>query len=67
MLRQGDEVVGFTVLGTPGHLALWRESDRVLIGGDVFLNLPRLGPLAELRPALSLSGARDPAKLRAVL
>ena len=38
-LRDGDEVAGFTVLETPGHtlghIALWRESDRVLIAGDV--------------------------------
>jgi glyoxylase-like metal-dependent hydrolase (beta-lactamase superfamily II) len=47
-LREGDDVAGFVVLETPGHtpghLALWRASDRVLIGGDVFFNLPRLGP-----------------------
>ncbi|HEX6461539.1 MAG TPA: MBL fold metallo-hydrolase [Thermoleophilaceae bacterium] len=38
-LREGDEVAGFRVLDTPGHseghIALWRESDRVLLGGDV--------------------------------
>jgi glyoxylase-like metal-dependent hydrolase (beta-lactamase superfamily II) len=42
-LREGDEVGGFTVLDTPGHtpghLAFWREPDRVLICGDVFLNM----------------------------
>jgi glyoxylase-like metal-dependent hydrolase (beta-lactamase superfamily II) len=46
-LREGDEVAGFTVLDapghSPGHIALWREADRVLIAGDVFFNLPRLG------------------------
>lgn len=39
VLREGDEVAGFTVLETPGHSAghvvFWRESDRVLIAGDV--------------------------------
>jgi glyoxylase-like metal-dependent hydrolase (beta-lactamase superfamily II) len=39
VLREGDEVGGFTVLDTPGHSAghvsYWRESDRVLIAGDV--------------------------------
>jgi len=39
VLREGDEVAGFTVLDTPGHSAghvvFWRESDRVLIAGDV--------------------------------
>jgi hydroxyacylglutathione hydrolase len=47
-LREGDEVAGFTVLDvpghSPGHIALWREADRTLICGDVFFNLPRLGP-----------------------
>ncbi|HEX2086346.1 MAG TPA: MBL fold metallo-hydrolase [Solirubrobacteraceae bacterium] len=42
-LREGDEVAGFRVLDvpghSPGHVALWREGDRVLIGGDVFFNL----------------------------
>jgi len=47
-LREGDEVAGFQVLDTPGHspghIALWREEDATLIAGDVFFNLPRLGP-----------------------
>ena len=38
-LREGDEVAGFTVLQTPGHtaghVAFWRQSDGVLIAGDV--------------------------------
>jgi glyoxylase-like metal-dependent hydrolase (beta-lactamase superfamily II) len=38
-LVEGDEVAGFTVLECPGHsrghVAYWRESDRVLILGDV--------------------------------
>ena len=49
LLKEGDEVAGFTVLDvpghTPGHIALWRESDRVLICGDVFFNLRRLSSL----------------------
>lgn len=43
VLREGDEVAGFTVLDTPGHscghIALWRESDRTLIAGDVINNM----------------------------
>ena len=39
-LVEGDEVAGFRVLDTPGHsaghVAFWRESDGVLIAGDVF-------------------------------
>jgi hydroxyacylglutathione hydrolase len=42
-LREGDEVGGFTVIETPGdspgHLSYWRSADRVLIVGDVLLNL----------------------------
>jgi hydroxyacylglutathione hydrolase len=38
-LKEGDEVAGFAVLEVPGHsrghVAYWRESDRVLILGDV--------------------------------
>ena len=58
-LREGDDVgAGFTVLDapghSPGHVALWRERDRVLVAGDVFFNLD----LRTLRP-----GLRPPAKL----
>jgi hydroxyacylglutathione hydrolase len=42
-LEEGDVVAGFQVLDTPGHSAghvsYWRESDRVLILGDVLFNL----------------------------
>jgi hydroxyacylglutathione hydrolase len=38
-LREGEQIAGFTVLDTPGHspghISLWRESDRTLICGDV--------------------------------
>jgi glyoxylase-like metal-dependent hydrolase (beta-lactamase superfamily II) len=60
-LVEGDTVAGFTVLETPGHsrghVAFWRESDRVLILGDVLNNMdlrrstPRLKePLAMFTP-----------------
>jgi glyoxylase-like metal-dependent hydrolase (beta-lactamase superfamily II) len=43
VLREGDEVAGFTVLDVPGHsaghVAYWRESDRALILGDVLNNM----------------------------
>ena len=42
-LAEGDEVGGFRVLDvpghSPGHVAYWRESDRVLILGDVLTNM----------------------------
>lgn len=42
-LKEGDELTeGFVVVETPGHspghISFWRESDRVLIAGDVFVN-----------------------------
>ena len=66
-LREGDEVAGFEVLEVPGHsaghVAYWREGDRVLILGDVLNNVdPRTGrkglrePLAVFTP--------DPARNR---
>ena len=58
-LREGDDIGhGFTVLETPGHsaghVAFWRERDRVLIAGDVLFNLH----LSTLRP-----GLREPPKV----
>jgi len=51
-LQEGDQVGGFQVLETPGHtighLAYWRESDRVLIAGDVLFNFQFLGGLPGL-------------------
>jgi glyoxylase-like metal-dependent hydrolase (beta-lactamase superfamily II) len=42
-LREGDDVAGFEVIDVPGHsaghVAFWREDDRVLILGDVLNNL----------------------------
>jgi hydroxyacylglutathione hydrolase len=42
-LADSDEVAGFRVIDvpghTPGHVTYWRESDRVLILGDVLNNL----------------------------
>ena len=52
VLREGDEVAGFTVLDTPGHsaghISLWRESDRTLICGDVFTNMDTITGLPGL-------------------
>ncbi len=42
-LTQGDRVAGFSVLDVPGHapghLAFWRQEDRVLVLGDVVFGL----------------------------
>ena len=63
ILSEGDEVAGFEVLDTPGHSAghvsYWRESDRVLVLGDVLNNMdvitgrsrpPRAEALPHARP-----------------
>jgi hydroxyacylglutathione hydrolase len=65
-LGEGDEVAGFTVLDvpghSPGHVAYWRESDRVLIAGDVmwgFNPFTLRGAIREPYPALSPDAARN--------
>lgn len=52
-LRNGDQVGSFTVIESPGHTAghvcFWRESDRVLILGDVIANMNIYTGLRTLR------------------
>ena len=67
-LAEGDEVAGFRVLFTPGHsaghISLWRESDGVLILGDVLNNQhPLLGFPRGLRLPLDVF-TPDPAENR---
>jgi hydroxyacylglutathione hydrolase len=74
-LREGDAVgAGFSVLDvpghSPGHIALWREADRTLIVGDVFFNLPRLGPpprFLTVDPDANRASMRRLAELRPAL
>lgn len=74
-LREGDTVgAGFSVLDvpghSPGHIALWREADRTLIVGDVFFNLPRLGPpprVLTVDPDANRASMRRLAELRPAL
>jgi glyoxylase-like metal-dependent hydrolase (beta-lactamase superfamily II) len=51
-LHEGDRVAGFEVLDVPGHsaghVAFWRESDGVLILGDVLANIDQLTGLPGL-------------------
>jgi hydroxyacylglutathione hydrolase len=66
-LSDGDEVAGFKVIDTPGHspghIAFWRESDRVLIIGDVLNNMDVVTGLPGLRePKKALTP--DPAQNR---
>jgi hydroxyacylglutathione hydrolase len=76
-LVEGDEVAGFTVLESPGHsrgqVAYWRESDRVLILGDVLNNMNVLTGIPGLHeppevftpdPARNRASARRLAELR---
>ena len=53
-LAEGDEVGGFQVLDTPGHspghIAFWRESDRVLVLGDVVFGMNPFTGIPGLRP-----------------
>jgi hydroxyacylglutathione hydrolase len=65
-LREGDEVAGFRVIHVPGHsaghLAFWRESDRVLILGDVLTNMDVMTGVRGLRepkPFLTPDPARN--------
>jgi glyoxylase-like metal-dependent hydrolase (beta-lactamase superfamily II) len=67
-LRDGDEVGGFRVIDAPGHskghVVFWRESDRVLIVGDVLCNMDTYTG----RPGLQLPKDRltpDPERNRA--
>jgi glyoxylase-like metal-dependent hydrolase (beta-lactamase superfamily II) len=67
-LHEGDEIgPGFTVLDvpghSPGHVAYWRERDRLLIGGDVFFNLNLLTTVPGLREPPGLF-TPDPARNR---
>ena len=66
-LREGDEVAGFAVLEvpghSPGHLAFWRESDRVLILGDVLTNMDTITLLPGLHEPKTF-WTPDPARNR---
>jgi hydroxyacylglutathione hydrolase len=67
-LQEGDEVAGFAVLEvpghSPGHLAFWRASDRVLICGDVLTNMDTLTLLPGLHEPKGF-WTPDPARNRA--
>jgi glyoxylase-like metal-dependent hydrolase (beta-lactamase superfamily II) len=66
-LKEGDQVAGFAVIDVPGHsaghVAFWRESDGVLVVGDVLNNMniwTGLPGLHEPKPYLT----PDPAENR---
>jgi hydroxyacylglutathione hydrolase len=80
-LAEGDPVgPGFVVLDSPGHspghISLWRESDRTLVCGDVFVNMnlittaPGLGEppkLFTIDPPRNRDSARRLAELEPAL
>ncbi len=79
-LREGDEVAGFEVLDTPGHsaghISLWRESDRVLVLGDVLNSMDVITAIPGLRepkiyftpdPAVNRASARRLGELEPAL
>jgi hydroxyacylglutathione hydrolase len=66
-LREGDELAGFEVLDVPGHsaghVAFWRESDRVMILGDVLTNVDTVTGVPGLHEPKSFF-TPDPARNR---
>jgi hydroxyacylglutathione hydrolase len=66
-LSEGDEVAGFTVLETPGHtpghVSYWREHDRVLIVGDVLVNMNFITGITGLHEPLAFA-TPDPVRNR---
>lgn len=66
-LAEGDQVGGFKVLETPGHsaghLSFWRESDRVLICGDVLNGMNLLTAIKGLHEPPTIF-TPDPARNR---
>jgi glyoxylase-like metal-dependent hydrolase (beta-lactamase superfamily II) len=79
-LHEGDEVGSFKVIDAPGHsagqVAFWRESDKVLIIGDVLANIDQYSGLPGLHepkpaltpdPAMNRDSARKLAKLEPAL
>ena len=79
-LNEGDRVGSFVVIETPGHtaghLSLWRESDRILVVGDVLANMHIMSGRTGLRepplffslnPAENRRSARRLSELNAAL
>jgi glyoxylase-like metal-dependent hydrolase (beta-lactamase superfamily II) len=72
-LRAGDRVGDFTIIETPGHtpghISLWRDTDRTLILGDVLANqhpITQKVGLIEPLTRFTLDPARNRQSIRAV-
>jgi glyoxylase-like metal-dependent hydrolase (beta-lactamase superfamily II) len=66
-ITDGDEIGGFRVIAAPGHsvghIVFWRESDKVLIIGDVLTNMDQYSGIPGLHePKAALTP--DPAQNR---
>ena len=70
-LKEGDQVGGFTVIETPGHssghLSFFRESDAVLIVGDVLTNMNLLTTKVGLHEPPSLFTADKETNRKSIL
>ncbi len=71
VIEDGQEIGGFRVIDAPGHSAghvvFWRESDRVLIIGDVLANMDQytgIPGLHEPKPALTPDPVRNRASAK---
>jgi glyoxylase-like metal-dependent hydrolase (beta-lactamase superfamily II) len=69
VLNEGDEVAGFQVIDVPGHsaghVAFWRDSDGVLILGDVLAKV-LLDPRSGAKPGFGAKARGPGAEARAV-
>jgi hydroxyacylglutathione hydrolase len=75
-LTEGDAVAGFEVIAlpghTPGHIGLWRESDRTVICADTMrginmvTGLPQLGEMPEIFTSDRAESRRSIRKLAAL-
>ena len=75
-LAEGDAVAGFEVIAlpghTPGHIGLWRESDRTVICADTMRSinmvtgLPQLGEMPEIFTSDRAESRRSIRKLAAL-
>jgi glyoxylase-like metal-dependent hydrolase (beta-lactamase superfamily II) len=66
-LHEGDAFAGFTVLDTPGHspghIAFWRESDGVLVCGDVMWGINPVINAGRIREPFAIASP-DPKRNR---
>ncbi|CAA9198551.1 putative metallo-hydrolase YflN [Flavobacterium bizetiae] len=71
ILKEGDQIGGFTVIETPGHssghLSFFREKDGILIVGDVMTNMNLLTTMAGLNEPPNLFTADKETNRKSIL